>query len=445
MLVPHPWQAAEVPLMLRSHRLLAWKPGVGKTLPLVLAGEASGFPQLWITRADLREQAARVIRAQRPGAKVQVILSGKDRVDTRADVVVVSYDMMRMLPIWKQLFALRWGHVAVDEAHALRDSASARTRAFYGALQNSKGALFRKAAAITLATGTPLLRDPMDLWPHVSRLWPEYLPEPRTKQGWENHHCVTRPGDYGPVVIAARRPEELLALIHRVGSVRELELATRLDIDSIAIDVGPVERTLMRQRVGAETWREMEALFADIDGGAARQEMQEQARLLAMTPARRVLGEVKAGATARIAIEELRGGLDQIIIWGYHVEALRRVVADMEKAGVRVALLNGSTPGHHRRHHVDAFTSGNLQALVCNLEVAGTGLDGLQCSHRALLMEPDWLPGVNAQAIARQYRQGQQHPVHVSLIVVARSPDEAVSRVLERRTRMITKATGAGV
>jgi SNF2 family DNA or RNA helicase len=260
-----------------------------------------------------------------------------------------------------------------------------------------------------------------------------------------NHHCVTRPGDYGPVTVAARRPEELLALIHDVGSVRELELTTRLDVDSIFISISAEERAEMERAVPPETWREMEALFADIEGGEARREMQEQARLLAMTPARRVLGEVKAPATARIAVEELRGGLDQIIIWGYHVEALRRVVADMEKAGVRVALLNGSTPGHHRRHHVDAFTTKNLQALVCNLEVAGTGLDGLQCSHRALLMEPDWLPGVNAQAIARQYRQGQQHPVHVSLIVVARSPDEAVSRVLERRTRMITKSTGAAV
>jgi superfamily II DNA or RNA helicase len=441
-LTPRPFQRQEEDLLLRGHRLLAWAPGVGKTLPLIRAGERTGMPQLWVTRADLREQAARVIAEQRlHPTRVQLVESSRAMIDPRADVVVVSYEMMRTPPIWKQLFHLAWGSIVFDEAHALKNSASTRTRAVYGAQQNSKGALFRSTGNVWLATGTPVLRDPMDLWPHVSRLWPHELPEPRTKDGWMNYHCVTRPGEYGPVVIAARRPDELRALVNRIGSVRDLELETRLDIDTLPISISPAEQADLRASVPPDQWELMEALFADIEGGEARQAMQDDARLLLLTTARRVLARVKARGVSEIARAELDGGTKQIIVWGHHVEALRAVVAHAKHPA---GLLIGDTPASQRRDILASFMRGDLRLLAAGISVAGTGLDGLQCSQRAIFLEGDWLPGVNAQAIARQFRQGQQHPVHVSFTSVARSPDETVARVLARRARMITASVGVG-
>jgi hypothetical protein len=163
-------------------------------------------------------------------------------------------------------------------------------------------------------------------------------------------------------------------------------------------------------------------------------------RLLSITVARRVLGLAKAIPTARIAEGELQGGLQQIIVWGWHRQALTDVATALHRFGT--ALMNGDMPQHQREITKAQFMAGKLRVLVANLEVAGTGLDGLQCSHRALICEPDWLPGKNTQAIRRQYREGQKHPVHVSFITVARSPDEIIGRVLARRARMIQQATG---
>lgn len=436
------FQAREVEALLRGSRLLAWKPGVGKTLPLVRASQRLGLPTLWITLAALREQAARVVLEERDdNPRVQVVRRGDDEIDPRADVVIVSYDMMREDWMWRRLFRLSWGAIVCDEAHALKNSASVRTRAFYGARQESKGALFRKAPLIWLATGTPLLSDPMDLWPHVSRLWPHELPDPPTKDGWMTHHCITRPGGYGEIVVGARRPDELRALLNRVGSVRELDLDVRLDVDDIRVEISPADRERIQASVSKEDWLLIEALFADMDGGAARERMQEQARLLPINVARRVLGLAKAKPTSDIVAAELDGGLDQCVVWGWHREALAVVTERLGKYGS--VLLNGDVPQRERAAVVSAFVAGNLRVIAANLDVAGVGLDGLQCSHRCFLMEPDWLPGKNTQAIARQYRNGQTHPVHATFVAVARSPDEVITRVLTRRARMIQQATGA--
>jgi SWI/SNF-related matrix-associated actin-dependent regulator of chromatin subfamily A-like protein 1 len=443
MLIPRDFQRASIRKLLLGHYGLWWRPGVGKTLPLAQAGEETGLQQLWLTLPDLRAQAARVIPTlRRDRCRVQVVGSRRDRIDSKADVVVCSYDMMREPECWSQLYRLQWGSIVCDEAHALKNTGSVRTRAFYGAKQESKGALFRRTPAVWLATGTVMTKDPMDLWPHVSRLWPQFLPEPRTKDGWMNYHCKTVPGDFGPRVIGARQPAELEAMLNTIGEVRELDLDVRLDVDSIHIELSSEERATLRNSVTDAQWGEISALFAEMDGSQDERDDKALAgEMLMLSQARRVLGTVKARQTAQIAETELDGGLEQIIVWGHHREPLQYVAKALEKYGA--ALMNGDTPKRERDVIVQKFSRGELRALVANMEVGGTGLDGLQRSHRALLMEPDWLPSKNAQAIARQFRQGQAHPVHVSLLVVANSPDEIISRVLERRARMITASTGA--
>lgn len=441
-LTPRPLQAQVIPHMLAGHYALWWKPGKGKTLPAILAGEASGLQQLWITLADLRTQAAEIIREQRSDRPtVQVVSNGSTTISTHADVVVVSYDLMREPAIWRQLFSLSWGSIVIDEAHALRDTSSVRTRAFYGARQDSKGALFRRTSAVWILTGTPVMNNPLDLYSHISRLWPDLLPDPPTKEGWLNYHCTTRPGEWSPIVTGARQPNELRAIVNRIGSVAELDLATRLDVDTIPVEITPQDRQLLEASATPEQWAEMVALFADMDGGKAREAAQATASLLPMTTARRVLGTVKAGPTAALAAGELNGGLDQIIVWGHHREALLAVATKLKR--YRVALINGSTPRPEREKILARFRSGEIRALVAGMTVVGAGIDGLQCSQRALLMEPDWLPGTNTQVIARQYREGQRHPVHASLIAVARSPDDAITRVLARRAAIIHQTTGA--
>ena len=200
-----PHQEAAVPDLLAGHHLLLWSMGTGKTAALIRAGQRAGGRQLWVTLGMLIAQTEREFHRFRPGATVQIVRTGKDNISTTADVVIVSYDLMRTIPIWRQLFKLRWASCVADEGHALAHGQAVRTRAFYGARQSSPGALYLRCDRVWIATGTPILNSPDELWTHLSRLAPHLLPEHvKTRQHFLDEFCVVQMKTFGPVVVGGR-------------------------------------------------------------------------------------------------------------------------------------------------------------------------------------------------------------------------------------------------
>ena len=126
----------------RRRPLLCWSPGCGKTAPLICAGAAVGGRQLWITASVLIPQTLNDIALWRPSARVQRITSGKSIVDDTADVVIVGYDLMRRVEIWKasstnsnaEIDGLRQGPLL-----SVMAALATGTRAFYGATIYGKG------------------------------------------------------------------------------------------------------------------------------------------------------------------------------------------------------------------------------------------------------------------------------------------------------------------
>ena len=89
-----------------GHWLLLWEMGTGKTAALAVAGGIVGGRQLWLSPAVLLRQSADEIRRWRPGARVQIVRTGRDKLDATADVIMLSYDLMRRETMWKQLWKL---------------------------------------------------------------------------------------------------------------------------------------------------------------------------------------------------------------------------------------------------------------------------------------------------------------------------------------------------
>ncbi|MFN9975653.1 MAG: SNF2-related protein, partial [Phycisphaerae bacterium] len=174
-----------------------------------------GGRQLWVTLASLRLQTAREVRRWRTDRpRVQVILEGVDKVDPRAQVVIVSFDHMRSIAIWQQLFALDWQVLTIDEAHRLSSPSAKTTKAIYGARLDSKGALYRKAEHVWIATGTPVVNWPNELWTHMSRLWPELVADVVNENGrptydaWRDRFCHVRMAGFGKQITGGREPLE---------------------------------------------------------------------------------------------------------------------------------------------------------------------------------------------------------------------------------------------
>jgi SNF2 family DNA or RNA helicase len=122
-----------------------------------------------------------------------------------------------------------------------------------------------------------------------------------------------------------------------------------------------------------------------------------------------------------------------VLVFGCHVEALQRVAT---KTGG--GLIIGSTPTPVRERLIERHLAGDLPVLVGNVLSMGTGLN-LQEGRRSIFLDASWSPSENEQAIGRQFRAGQQRPVHVTFVSLRGSVDERVQGALARKASAVRR------
>jgi len=432
-------QEAVIPAMTKGHYMLLWAPGCGKTAPLICAGASVGGRQLWITASVLIPQTLNDIALWRPSARVQRITSGKSIVDGAADIVIVSYDLMRRVEIWKQLFHLYWESMVADEGHALGHGSAARTRAMYGATIYSKGALYTRSNRVWIATGTPVLNSPDELHPHLSRLFPNLIPGRVQKALFLERYCVTVQKTFGPIIVGARNTEELRQILSKCASRVKLSDVTDLPpltVDTLPVEISPADRRAIEATMTEQQRNELNVVLTQLEGGDEAGWQRLNAMLLPLASTRRVLALAKSRAAVDLIKSEIEGGADRIVLFGLHVAALQAVNDACQGLGAR--LLMGETAHTLREGAVAGFNSGVIKVLVASVRVAGFGLN-LQSARRAIFLETDWTSASIDQAIARLYRAGQARPVRISILTVADSIDARVADIVRRKRRIVTQ------
>ena len=164
-----------------------------------------------------------------------------------------------------------------------------------------------------------------------------------------------------------------------------------------------------------------------------------------ITTLRRLVGEAKAPVFAKQLIDEIDGGLEKVVVFCCHkrpVEILCEVLTHHKVGYVKI---DGSVSDNARAHAVEAFQSNpKVKVFIGNVVAAGTGLT-LTAASQLVMLESDWTPANNAQALKRVHRIGQTQHTHVRFISLAKSIDEEVSKSVARKTRAITEVQGSGL
>ena len=439
MLWSHQVAAVEM-LSSRANAALFWEQGCGKTPPLIVAGQDVGGRQLWVTLASLRLQTAREVRKWRTDRpRMQVVLEGSDRIRPDAQVVIISFDHLRMPAIWKQLFKLDWDVITIDEAHRLASRSAKTTKALYGARVGSKGALIRKARHVWIATGTPIVNWPHELWTHVSRLWPALCEDCPTFDEWRDRFCHVTRTDYGEQIVGGKDPVELVRRLRQMGS--RLRLEDCVDIPPLVIEQEAVQgKDINLDEIDPDAAHEVRVVIAQQEGQDWDPSMLERLGGPVATMRRLIAGAKVPAVKARV-MEELDGGADRILVFGCHIEPLQDLVSRLVMTDVPAGLIVGSTPHTHRDQLMRDFNAGKLKVLAGNIMAMGTGLN-LQTCRRIVFLDASWSPAQNAQAIGRIYRAGQTRSCQVTFVSLAGSVDDNVQRVLARKARFISKLEG---
>ncbi|KAL9179549.1 hypothetical protein ACHAXT_008839 [Thalassiosira profunda] len=120
---------------------------------------------------------------------------------------------------------------------------------------------------------------------------------------------------------------------------------------------------------------------------------------------------------------------DKVVIISNFTSALTVIEQSiLRKKGLSFVRLDGSTDNKSRGALVDSFNNGSVDhsfAFLLSSKAGGCGLN-LIGANRLVMVDADWNPATDQQAMARIYRQGQTKPCWVYRLFTTGTVDEVI-------------------
>ena len=374
----------------------------------------------------------RAYLADVPGlGKTAQALVAADRLDVK-DVLVIC--PASAIPVWQQEVKTWWpAHmgrslrlvsyamlsrgsmtlnpealVILDEAHYCKSPKAKRTKAALS--------IAREAERAWLLSGSPMPNNPWELWTIFHYLWPEFMPlGVTTNHDWLDHFCKWfRTEKYGPRVTGTKNAEQLSSML------RGFMLRRR--VQDVGLQLPPLRLHVVPLPADRRFAEELETLI-DEEG-------------IETATVRRLLGAHKAERIADVLIEEAP---NRVVIMYHHRDTgsvLRKKLTD---AGWHVFGFDGGMPALSRGFEVEQFQTfpfpDKHAAFVVQQQAGGIAIT-LTAANEIVLVEPDWSPEVNAQAIKRVHRISQDRPVRARIFCVDESLDSGIMKLLAQKIQM---------
>lgn len=439
---PFDYQLATMQTVLRRMRgraILADEVGLGKTIEagLVLSElRMRGLADrvLVITPAGLVGQWGEELE-RKFGLPTTVAARGSWD-DEGSPVVLASLAAARRDPLRSALTDQRWDAVIVDEAHRLRNPASA------------SGKLGRalRTRYLLLLTATPVENRLQDLYELVNLVAPGLL---GTAARFRRTHggADTTVGALRNVEALRARTREIMVR-HRRSEVAVM-LPARL-AETVLVTPGEDERSLYAE-ITARVRR---------DGRDAtptrRLTLRSIARLAGSSPAAVAptldkVGWADLAARARAVgrprktdelLERLRRHTERgekILVFTAFRHTLDALVDEVAAAGIPAVRYDGSLSRHEKDAAVAAFRE--EVPVLLSTESAGEGRN-LQFCHVMINMDLPWNPMQIEQRLGRLHRVGQEHDVVLANLVSRGTVEEHILRVLESKINLFELVVG---
>lgn len=395
----------------RKRGYLGDEPGLGKTRTLLAAA------------AQARAATVHVIC---PAVVVPHWHAEHGALGARFELRVISYQGLQ--DDRKRAAFLAGAHevLILDEGHYLKHASADRTKDILSP-EDHRG-LAHDFTHVWPASGTPMPRNPAELFPILAALWPHELVKigVRTYEQYLTRFCHWKRDAYGGVrVSSAKNAPQLAELLRRV-------MLRRLTID--------VEPDLPALRWGVLTVQAEDlAAVPDVDPQTRailqRGELPDFSGMYAVY--RHAVGDLKAPLAADLVRDELANDRNtKRVVFAYHhsvLNILERLLKDAHP--VR---LDGTKNGAERADAVWRFQHDpHTRVFLGQTHACGVGLDGLQYgASDAILVEPDPSGDVNVQAGKRVNRIGSTRPGSVRMLALAGTLDTWIVRNHFNEARM---------
>lgn len=392
--------------------------GLGKTVEALalLVHKATKGPALVVAPTSVCmnwfEEAHRFAPTLNP-----IIFAQSQRQETIAglgafDLVICSYGIMQREI--EMLAEVKWKTVILDEAQAIKNMATVRSKAAM-ALQGN----FRM-----IMTGTPIENHLGELWNLFRFINPGLLGSVDSFNA-RFANPIQSDGDKR----VQRQLKRLLQpfVLRRTKSQVLQDLPPRTEI-MLRVELSKDETALyesMRRRAVDK--------LSDIETGPGQKHIMILAELMRLrrlccNPSL-VAPELDI-ASSKLAlfetvVDELLENRHKALVFSQFVDHLAIIRKLLDKKGIKYQYLDGSTPAKKRSIAIKDFQAGDGDLFLISLKAGGLGLN-LTAADYVIHLDPWWNPAVEDQASDRAHRIGQQRPVTIYRLITSKTIEEKI-------------------
>ena len=382
---------------LRSNNFFAlfMEQGAGKTIP-------SLFRILDLLKSGAIAEALVVAPKSALGAWERDIelFNDLDREILKDGVTLINYDK-----IWrgekKSPYYKKWGCIVLDEAHAIKNRTSRRSK------------FLLKLATMSdyryILTGTPISNGALEnIWalycfldPYIERGYPYSRIFGGSYKTFEDRYCILnmyhRPSSY----IHVKELQEIInEYSYRVKKVDCLDLPEKLPDEIIKVDL--VEKTLYKKLATESAILEYEIL--------AENPLSRLVKLRQLCSGHIKLntGDILEVKTEKLSIlQELLEGYEddkKIVIFAEFKYSIKKISELLNKMKIKYIVLDGDQKDKTiwRKFQSDK----SIRVIVCQYQTASAGID-LFASDTIIYFEPTLRSNILEQSRDRIHRTGQ--------------------------------------
>jgi SNF2 family DNA or RNA helicase len=336
------------------------------------------------------------------------------------DVVLTSYGIVRM--DIAQLNEFYFNYVILDESQAIKNPNS-----------NIATAVNKlKSKRRLILTGTPVENGTMDLWSQMNFVNPGLL----------GNQLVFKKQFLQP--IEKQHDKDKAARLHAMIKpfiLRRLKSQVAKDLPEKITNVKYSDMTAEQEKVYEEVktyYREK--IIGELAGtGRGNQQFTllrglTQLRQIANHP--KLVREDYSGESGKLEditymLQETISENHKVLVFSQFVRHLAIVREFLESENIPYAYLDGATKD--RQAQVEKFqTDDNCKVFLISLKAGGVGLN-LTKAEYVFLLDPWWNPAVEAQAIDRAHRIGQENKVIIYKFISRGSVEEKIMALQDRK------------
>jgi len=321
------------------------------------------------------------------------------------DVIVCSYGLLQTES--ELLISKQWHTIIADEAQALKN----------GATKRSKAAMALQADFKMVTTGTPIENHLGELWNLFHFINPGLLGSLK-KFNERYAQAIENDKDHATQL----RLKKLLRpfILRRLKTDVLKELPSRTEI-TLQVELSAEERTFYE----ALRRNAMDSMIkAQEEAQAGAQHLQVLAEIMKLRRAcchpKLVIEDSPLSSSKLQAFEglvdELIENRHKALVFSQFVGHLAILKELLDKKGIRYQYLDGSTSVAKRKKAVNSFQAGEGDVFLISLKAGGSGLN-LTAADYVIHMDPWWNPAVEDQASDRAHRMGQKRPVTIYRLV----------------------------